>query len=63
MKNLSVVTDRLTAIHARLPICYLVKDGGGKAVEEEAEAELVGDAARRVLVVVLVHELVAMGAA
>ena len=44
-----------------LSIGYLVKDGGGEAVEEEAQAELVGDAAGRVLVVVLVHELVSVG--
>ena len=44
-----------------LPICDLVKDCGGEAVEEEAQAELVGHAAGRVLVVVLVHELVSVG--
>ena len=44
-----------------LPISYLIKDGGGEAVEEEAQAQLVGHATGRVLVVVLVHELVSVG--
>ena len=44
-----------------LTISYFVKVCRGEAVEEEAQAELVGHAAGRVLVVVLVHELVSVG--